>query len=192
MLAGVGEDFALPCAPSRSRDRMLRERAIQQAEEQRRQRRALLVFAAAALVLLGLCAAIGWQLIVPRPTLISVGQVGDFSTDRPRHVAVRRLEVGRLIARRDAALSEDTVYVRRESDGTWVALLGVDTLSGCFLYWDEQLGLFRDANCLGSRYTPDGHYLDGLKSGEQPQNMARLPVEVHDGQVFVRDELYRE
>ena len=81
--------------------------------------------------------------------------------------------------------------MRRESDGGWVALLGVDTLSGCFLYWDEQLGLFRDASCLGSRYTPDGRYLDGLTSGEQPQNMARLPVEVHDGQVFVRDELYR-
>ena len=170
---------------------MLRQRAIQQDQEQRRQRRALLAFAAAALVLLGLCAAIGWRLVVPPPKLIPVGQASDFAAEQPRRVVVRQLEISRLIARRDSTLSEDTIYVRRESDGGWVALLGVDTLSGCFLYWDEQLGLFRDASCLGSRYTPDGRYLDGLTSGEQPQNMARLPVEVHDGQVFVRDELYR-
>jgi Rieske Fe-S protein len=170
---------------------MLRQRAIQQAQEDRRQRRALIVFATAALVLVGLCAAIGWGLIAPPTPLVAAGRVDDYADQQPHRIAVHKLQVSSLIARRDSTLSEDTIYVRRESDGSWVALLGVDTLSGCFLYWDDQLGLFRDANCLGSRYTPDGRYLDGLRSGETPQNMARLPVEVRDGQVFVRDELAR-
>jgi Rieske Fe-S protein len=171
---------------------MLRQRAIQQAEQERRQRRALIVFALAALMLLGLCAAIGWRFIAPPSRLIPAGRVGDYADGRVRRLVAPRLAISGLIARRDSTLSDDTIYLRRESGGVWVALLGVDTLSGCFLFWDEQLGLFRDANCLGSRYTPDGRYLDGLKSGEQPQNMARLAVEVRDGEVFVRDELARE
>jgi Rieske Fe-S protein len=171
---------------------MLHQDATKLAEEARRQRRALAVFTAAVLLLLGLCAAIGWRFVVPPSTLIAVGRVGDYVDGRPRRVSVPRLEVSRLITRREQSLSEDTIYIRRETDGSLVALLGVDTLSGCFLYWDERLGLFRDANCLGSRYTPDGRYLDGLQSGEAPQNMARLPVEVHDDQVFVRDEIARE
>jgi Rieske Fe-S protein len=169
---------------------MLRHRAIQQAQEERRQRRALIAFSLAALALLALCAAIGWRLIAPPSTLVPAGRVSDYADAQPRRFAVPRLNISSLIARRDETLSQDTVYVRRESDGSWVALLGVDTLSGCFLYWDDQRGLFHDVNCLGSRYTPDGRYLDGLRSGEPPQNMARLPVEVRDDQVFVRDELY--
>jgi Rieske Fe-S protein len=170
---------------------MLRQRAINQARQERHQRRALLLFALAGVILLGLCSVIGWRLIAPPTTLIAAGSVGDYTTTQPRRFSVRQLDVSKLIARRDATFSEDTLFVRRDSDGTWVALLGIDTLSGCFLYWDDQLGLFQDINCLGSRYTPDGHYLDGLRTGEQPQNMARLPVEVRDDQVFVRDELLR-
>ena len=56
---------------------------------------------------------------------------------------------------------------------------------------DAAAGLYTDNNCLGSRYTPDGRYQGGLNTGQEPQNMARLPVEVRDGQVFVRDELER-
>jgi Rieske Fe-S protein len=170
---------------------MLHQRAIEQAQQERRQRRALVLFGLSALILLGLCAAIGWRLVAPPSTLVPVGDVATYADGQPHRVAVPKLDISSLIARRDSTLSEDTLYVRRESDGSWVALLGVDTLSGCFLYWDEPRGLFHDVNCLGSRYTPDGHYLDGLKSGEPPQNMARLPVEVRDDQVFVRDELLR-
>jgi Rieske Fe-S protein len=168
---------------------MLRERAIQIALEQRRQRRALLIFALALIVLTGLCAVIGLQVLTRQAAPIPAGNVSDYTDTRPRRFDVPRLRTSALIQRRDQSLSEDVIYVRRAGDGGWIALLGVDTLSGCFLYWDEQLGLYRDVNCLGARYTPDGHYLDGLKSGEQPQDMARLPVDVQDGQVFVRDEL---
>jgi hypothetical protein len=171
---------------------MLRERSIRLAQEQRRQRRALIIFAVAALVLLGFCAVIGIQLLAPPTRLVPVGTVGDFADRKPHRFSVPALKISELIQRRDRSMSEDTLYVRREADDSWVALLGVDTLSGCFLYWDEQLGLYRDINCLGSRYTPDGRYLDGLLTGEQPQNMARLPVDVRDDQVFVRDELLHQ
>ncbi len=168
---------------------MLRERSIQIAEAQRRQRRALIVFSLAVVLLLGFCAVAGYRLLAPPSKVIPAGSVSDYAGDQPRRFNVPKLNVSSLIARRDETLSEDTIYVRHTSDGAWVALLGVDTLSGCFLYWDEKAAMYHDVNCLGSRYTPDGRYVDGLKSGEQPQNMARLPVDVRDGQVFVRDEL---
>ena len=172
---------------------MLRQRAINQARQERHQRRALLVFAAAALVLLlGFCGLYGLRLLMLQGPAIPVGTVAEYTDQRTRRFDVPRLKTSTLIQRRDQTLSEDVIYVRRENGGDWTALLGVDTLSGCFLYWDEQLGLYRDINCLGSRYTPDGRYLDGLLTGEQPQNMARLPVDVRDGQVFVRDELLHQ
>jgi Rieske Fe-S protein len=171
---------------------MLHQRSVQIAIEQRRQRRALLIFALALFVLIGFCALYALRLLTLQRPAIPVGVVADYVDQRPRRFDVPRLATSTLIQRRDQTLSEDLIYVRHESDGGWTALLGVDTLSGCFLYWDEQAGLFQDVSCLGARYTPDGRYLDGLKSGEQPQNMARLPVEVRDGQVFVRDELARE
>ncbi len=144
------------------------------------------------LILLGLCAVIGLQILAPPTPLIPVGRVEDYGDEQPRRFSVPRLEISQLIPSRDSLNSEDVIYVRREGASDWVALLGVDTLSGCFLYWDAAVGLYRDNNCLGSRYTPDGRYQGGLLSGEQPQHMARLPVEVRDGQVFVRDEIQRD
>jgi hypothetical protein len=171
---------------------MLRERSIQIALEQRRQRRALIVFSLAVIVLLGFCAVAGLQLLTRQSPAIAAGSVGDYSDLQPRRFGVPRLKTSTLIQQRDQTLSEDTIYVRHEKDGSWIALLGVDTLSGCFLYWDQQLGLYRDVNCLGARYTPDGRYLDGLQSGQPPQDMARLPVDIRDGQVFVRDEIMHD
>jgi Rieske Fe-S protein len=169
---------------------MLRRRSIKLAQQQRSQRRALLLFAAVLLVLLGFCAVAGWRFLVLPTKLIPAGAIAEYVDDQPRRFSVPRLEISKLIASRESLNSEDVVFVRRDGD-TWVALLGVDTLSGCFLYWDAAAGLYTDNNCLGSRYTPDGRYQGGLKTGQQPQDMARLPVEVRDGQVFVRDELER-
>ncbi|MBK9712752.1 MAG: hypothetical protein IPO81_15780 [Kouleothrix sp.] len=171
---------------------MLRERTIQLEREERRQRRALIIFSIAVLILLGLCSAISWQLVVRPSGLIPAGRVSDYADNQPHRIAVPQLHTSSLIARRDETLSEDTIFIRRQADGSWIALLGIDTLSGCFLYWDQQAGMFQDINCLGSRYTPEGRYVDGLKSGERPQDMARLATEVRDDQVFVRDELARE
>jgi Rieske Fe-S protein len=170
---------------------MLRERSIQIAIEQRRQRRALIIFALALAVLIGFCALFGLRLLTLESPPIPVGKVSDYADQKQRRFEVARLKTSSLIQRRDQTLSEDPIYVRRDESGGWVALLGVDTLSGCFLYWDERAGLFQDVSCLGARYTPDGRYLDGLQSGEPPQNMARLPVDVRGDEVFVRDEIAR-
>ncbi len=171
---------------------MLRERSIEIALKQRRQRRAMFLFALALLILLGFCAVVGVRLLALPPDLIAVGTVDDYADGRLHRLSVPRLTVSSLITRRDETLSEDAVYVRHTPGGTWVALLGIDALSGCFLYWDAPAELFRDVNCQGANYTLDGYYRDGLKSGEPPQNMVRLPVVVRDGAVFVRDERARE
>ena len=171
---------------------MLRERSIQIAINQRRQRRAQIIFALALAALIGFCGFFGLRLLMLQAPAIPAGQVADYADLKQHRLEVPRLKTSSLIQRRDQTMSEDLVYVRRDASGNWIALLGSDTLSGCFLYWDEQTGLFQDVSCLGARYTPDGRYLDGLQSGEQPQNMARLPVDVRDDQVFVRDEIVRE
>jgi Rieske Fe-S protein len=141
---------------------------------------------------IGFCGLFGLRLLMLQAPAIPVGQVIDYDDQKPHRFEVPRLKTSTLIQRRDQTMSEDVIYVRRDGSGDWIALLGSDTLSGCFLYWDEQAGLFQDVSCLGARYTPDGRYLDGLQSGEQPQNMARLPVDVRNDQVFVRDEIVRE
>ena len=133
----------------------------------------------------------GLRLLTLPARLEPVGSAADFGDGAFKQISVRRLETSKLIVRRDSQLSEDTIFVRQAADGAWLALLGVDTLSGCFLYWDEPAQQFHDVNCQGSRYGPDGQYLGGLTSGETPHNMARLPVVVQDGQVFVRDEIAR-
>ena len=171
---------------------MLRDRSIQIAIEQRRQRRALIVFALALAVFIGFCGWYSIHLLTRQGPAIPVGTVADYADQKQRRFEVPRLKTSTLIQRRDQTMSEDLIYVRHDNSGGWIALLGVDTLSGCFLYWDEQAGLFQDVSCLGARYTPDGRYLDGLQSGEPPQDMARLPVDVRDNQVFVRDEILRE
>jgi Rieske Fe-S protein len=170
---------------------MLRKRSNQRAHQERGQRRALLLFAAVLVVLIGFCAVAGWQMLVRPARLIPAGTVADYADEQPRRFSVPKLRVSELIPKGDTINTEDVIYVRRDGVGGWVALLGVDTLSGCFLYWNAAAGLYTDNNCLGSRYTPDGRYQGGLITGEQPQHMARLPVEVRDGQVFVRDELER-
>ena len=169
---------------------MLRERSIQIEREWRKQRRSLIIFSLVLLVVVGFCSVLGFQLLTLPAKQIAAGRVGDYADGKPHRISVPRLQVSSMILQRDDSLSEDTIFVRRDSDGSWVALLGLDTFSGCFLYWDAQAGLFHDINCQGARYTPDGKYLDGLNSSQQPQNMARLPVEVRDDQVYVRDELY--
>jgi Rieske Fe-S protein len=170
---------------------MLRERSQRIAQQERGQRRALMIFVAALVMLLGLCAYAGLRILAPPSPLIAVGRVADYQDNQPHRYNVPKLKISELIQKRDSLNSEDVIFVRREGNSAWIALLGVDTLSGCFLYWDAAAGLYTDNNCLGSRYTPDGRYHDGLTTGEEPQNMARLPVEVLNGQVFVRDELER-
>jgi Rieske Fe-S protein len=170
---------------------MLRKRSVEIAQQQRSQRRALIIFVAALAILLGFCAVVGVRLLAPPPRLLAAGRVEDYLDNQPHRFNVPKLKISELIFNRDPLNTEDVIFVRRDGADRWVALLGVDTLSGCFLYWDAAAGLYSDNNCLGSRYTPDGRYQGGLTTGQQPQNMARLPIEVREGRVFVRDELER-
>ena len=170
---------------------MLRKRSDERAWQERGQRRALLLFAVALVALIGFCTVAGWQMLVRPVRLFAAGAVADYVDEQPRRFSVPKLRVSEMIPKGDSINSEDVIYVRRDGAGGWIALLGVDTLSGCFLYWNAESGLFTDNNCLGSRYTPDGRYQGGLITSQQPQPMARLVVEVRDGQVFVRDELER-
>jgi Rieske Fe-S protein len=148
------------------------------------------------LVLLGLgvfCAMMGWAMVARGPREIAAGRVEQYRVNEPRRLEVEQLNVSSWIRRR-GDFSQDVVYVMRDQDEQWRAYLGMDTLTGCFLTWDPDAQLFKAINdplCLGSRYTPDGRYLDGQFSGEPSQPMALLPVEIRDGNVVVLDQLVR-
>ncbi|MEP7189307.1 MAG: hypothetical protein ABI901_08975, partial [Roseiflexaceae bacterium] len=103
---------------------MLRERSIQIAIDQRRQRRALIIFALALAVLIGFCGFFGLRLLMLQSPAIPVGKVAEYADQKQHRLAVPRLKTSTLIQRRDQTMSEDLIYVRHDSAGEWIALLG--------------------------------------------------------------------
>ena len=65
------------------------------------------------------------RLLAPPTPQIPVGFVSDYIGNQPRRFSVPMLKVSTLIQRRERSISEDTIYVRRESDGFVAACYGV-------------------------------------------------------------------
>jgi len=74
----------------------------------------------------------------------------------------------------------DTIFVVRRPEGL-IALSPTCTHLGCSVRWDASSSLFR-CPCHGGSYHPDG----SVAGGPPPRPLARLPIEIRAGQVFVR------
>jgi Rieske Fe-S protein len=86
-------------------------------------------------------------------------------------------------ARNDAYRTEarrDTIFVVRRPEGL-LALSPTCTHLGCSVRWDAGSALFR-CPCHGGTYRPDG----SVAGGPPPRPLARLPIEIRAGQVYVR------
>jgi len=73
----------------------------------------------------------------------------------------------------------ERVFLVRSPQGL-VALSSTCTHLGCSVRWDAASGLFR-CPCHGGAYRPDG----SVAGGPPPKPLARLPLEIRAGQVFV-------
>ena len=170
---------------------MLSQSSPQIQQQERRQRLLFALFGLALTIALVSFCFVGFQIVARSPREIDAGRVSDYVDNVPRRFAVEKLDVSTWSQRR-MDVSDDIIFVMREQDGTWRALLGLDMRTGCFLSWDADNQLFvspSDPQCLSTRYTPDGRYLDGVEISEPPRPMAELRLEIRDGMVVVFDSL---
>ena len=87
-------------------------------------------------VVLGLsglfCVFLLVNIISPPPKHITLGQVDDFPVGETVTRAVPRLDVSTTIQNRPP-VSEDILYITHFADGSWRAVLGWDSQSGCIV-----------------------------------------------------------
>lgn len=169
----------------------LRERVEQEARREHQQRLAMVGIGTLLVLALAVFCFVGVQIVTPEQREIDAGLVTEYVDNVPRRFEVEQLSVS-LWAERRQDVSDDIIFVMREQDGTWRALLGLDMRTGCFLHWEEATQLFESPSspeCLNARYTPDGRFLDGLPIGDSPKPMAELKLEIRDDQVVVIDSL---
>jgi Rieske Fe-S protein len=111
-----------------------------------------------------------------RPAPVAVGPAGAFDGPGP-------VEAVLAWSRPDAWRSEERrerIFLVRDAGGL-AALSSTCTHLGCSVRWDAASRLFR-CPCHGGTYRPDG----SVAGGPPPAPLARLPIEIRAGQVFVR------
>ena len=146
----------------------------------RRRVLAALVIGAASVIGATLAAAaarfLGGRGTAGRPAPVPVGPEAAFAAGSPVEAVLSysRPDAYRVESRRD------TVFVIRRPEGL-IALSPTCTHLGCSVRWDAASSLFR-CPCHGGSYHPDG----SVAGGPPPRPLARLPIEIRAGQVFVR------
>ena len=106
---------------------------------------------------------------------VAVGPESAFASAEP-------VEVTLAYSRPDAWRTEDrreTAFLVRRPEGL-VAFSSICTHLGCSVHWDSAAALFK-CPCHGGAYRPDGT----VAAGPPPRPLARLPIEIRAGQVFV-------
>jgi Rieske Fe-S protein len=146
----------------------------------RRRVLAALVIGAAS-VIVGTLAAAAARFLGGRgnggpPAPVPIGPEAAFAAGSPVEAVLTysRLDAYRIESRRD------TIFVVRRPEGL-IALSPTCTHLGCSVRWDAASSLFR-CPCHGGSYHPDG----SVAGGPPPRPLARLPIEIRAGQVFVR------
>lgn len=110
-----------------------------------------------------------------RPAPVPLGPASAFESAGP-------VEAVLAWSRADAYRSEERrerIFVIREG-GVLAALSSTCSHLGCSVRWDGASRLFR-CPCHGGTYRPDG----SVAGGPPPAPLARLPIEIRAGQVFV-------
>ena len=109
------------------------------------------------------------------PGAVGIGPETAFDSGQP-------VETVLSYSRPDAYRTEnrrDTIFVVRRPEGL-VAFSPTCTHLGCSVRWDAGASLFR-CPCHGGTYRPDG----SVAGGPPPRPLARLPIEIRAGQVYV-------
>lgn len=156
-----------------------------------RQRRILyfiftLAMVTSAVICMGLLYAMG----TPSPRTVALGRLERFAVGVPVDVPVRRLETSKLIPN-SSTLSEDIVYVVKQADASYRALLAIDPTRGCLLNWQAAQRHY-SGTCTTDTYTVNGlNQNQTSANGAHPTNMVELPATVRNDQVYIEDRLLR-
>lgn len=78
------------------------------------------------------------------------------------------------------------IWIARESENDWKALIAVSPHRGCFVDWFQEENRFREG-CYGSKWMRDGTYLEG----PSPRGLDSYPVRVENGDVLIDFKLVR-
>lgn len=155
----------------------------------RRQRLLYIFFGLGMATSVVICAVLLFLVTKPEIKSISLGSVDRFPLGVPIDVAVKRLETSKLIPS-SAQLSEDVIYVVKQSDGSFQALLGLDPVAGCFLSWQPEQQ--RYIGCTTFTYNPNGINTEQVStSASRPANMVAFPTEVRDNVLYIKDQILR-
>ena len=128
------------------------------------------------------CLFLSYRIINPPARGIILGNVNDFPIGKTLQIAVERLNVSDVIPNRPN-LSDDPLFITRNGDGTWRAILGWDSKSGCIVQWDDGVQTFTDT-CSGNMYDAQGLII----SEQSGLRLGSLPVEEVEGKVRLRDQ----
>ncbi len=153
------------------------------AERMERSRRRAVRLLTIVLGLTGLfCAFLFFTIINPPARLTALGPVSRFPVGTTVQIAVPRLNVSDTLQSRQP-VSEDPLFVTQRADGTWRAILGWDSQTGCIVEPSADGATFTDA-CSGHVYDADGY----LISENRGLRLGSLPVVIEGDQVRVRDQ----
>ncbi|MBA3945169.1 MAG: hypothetical protein H0X37_11475 [Herpetosiphonaceae bacterium] len=146
------------------------------------------IFAVGMVASLVICVGLLYAMTRQTPKLVRLGPVTKFVAGQPVDVAVKELETSKLIPNR-SVLSEDVIYVAKQADGSYQALLGVDPVNGCFLSWHTDQQQYR-AGCTDATYDINGLNQNRLAtSTSKPVDMVALPTQVQANQLFLEDRI---
>lgn len=158
--------------------------------EARRRRILYFVFTLSLVASSVICVVLLFAMGNPPNRPIALGNVDKFTVGEPEDVAVKQLETTKLIPNH-STLSEDVIYVVKQPDGSYRALLGMDPVHGCFLSWKKDQRRYTGP-CTNVSYDVNGVNQDSLAGGgTQPSHMVALPTSIRDNVVYIEDRIER-
>jgi menaquinol-cytochrome c reductase iron-sulfur subunit len=113
-----------------------------------------------------------------------VGALSEFSS--LTEPAMRTIQIEQVDGWRKA-ISEKAVYITKDKQGKLRILSSICPHLGCTVPWNQERGEFV-CPCHGATFTPDGSRI----SGPSQRDMDTLETSVHDGQLLVRFQYFRQ
>lgn len=156
----------------------------------RRQRVLYVVFGLTVVVLMVVCVGLLFAMMSQGTALVRLGATTQFIQGEPRDVAVRALETSKLMPNR-TTLSEDVIFVIKQPDGSFRALLGIEPIHGCFVSWSATTRHY-SGSCSTDRYDANGINVTGVSSAAgNVANMIEFPTSVENNVLFLEDRVLR-
>lgn len=140
------------------------------------------------LALTGLfCVFLFTKIVSPPAGRVNLGSVERFQPGTTTQIAVPRLDVSTTLQRRPDGMSDDPIFITHYADGSWRALLGWDSLTGCIVQPNADATEFRDA-CSSEVYDAQGN----SRIPGSTLRLGHMPIAEENGELILLDEFVRD